>query len=315
MHTHIKKPTGLCIELLESQGGLISLEDFHELWSMLRKTHSLDHLYPLPTDTEEFHLLYIIISKDQEHGDLGIHANGYGIEDEGKYRLAGFACLVVPPNERREKSILSGNPNGIGDTADIRIALLPEVQKRGFGRFVVHELLGHAFDTLRIRRVTASVVSPVRPSHSAAQKKQLGFNTKQICRIFETFGFKFEGISRGAVMNTEAPEDDKPVWHDVHRMSMLVTDYFEGHIISSLSTIRSPCHKLPLKTVRLSPWDTMIQRQEEEKRDLKLWAEAPKDTLANDACDEDGENSDVETMLGDDDVDEQDWDMANDFDD
>ncbi|KAF8756198.1 hypothetical protein RHS01_04781 [Rhizoctonia solani] len=98
-------------------------------------------------------------------------------------------------------------------------------------------------------------------------------------------------------MNTEAPEDDKPVWHDLPLNYPL------------------PLSQTAFKNGPLSPWDTMIQRQEEEKRDLKLWAEAPKDTLANDACDEDGENSDVETILGDDDVDEHDWDMANDFDD
>ncbi|CAE6401784.1 unnamed protein product [Rhizoctonia solani] len=299
------KPIGLEIDLLETQGGKVPLEYFHKLISQLQKNHSLDHLSASPASAGEFDVVYIILSKGTLYEETETNAYECIIIDGWSCWPAGFAYLLVPPNRRREKANISGGDNGPSDTADIKIALLPIAQTRGFGRFVIRTLLSHAFDALGIRRVTASILCPIQPSHSVAQKKQVGFNTKQLCWIFEKFGFKFEGISRGALMSMSVVEGEEPVWHDVHRMSMLITDYFQEKRSLSLSAMRSFSREFPLKVVQQSPWEIMIQRQEKEKHDVESWSKRPNDASANDACGNDGEASDDETVLGGDEISEK----------
>ncbi|KAG8720028.1 hypothetical protein FRC11_003251, partial [Ceratobasidium sp. 423] len=203
------------------------------------------------------------------------------------------------------------------DTADISIALLPEAQKQGCGRLAVQRLIEDAFDALRIHRVTASVVCPIRPSHSTTIKKQVLYNTKQLCWIFEKFGFKFEGISRGAVMRTRVAKGEEPVWHDVHRLSMLHTDYFDELKGRSyfLSNTRPSREETPTWTVPQSPWESMMQRQEEERLDIESWDKKAQVEIesVNDACENDNGDSDEETILDGGSDSDQDWD--NDFDD
>ncbi|CEL53824.1 hypothetical protein RSOLAG1IB_06605 [Rhizoctonia solani AG-1 IB] len=313
MYSHMAKPIGLDIELLEAQGGQVSREGFSTLFSQLQKSHLLDHLTPLPTNAGEFDVLYIILSKGRVYEPFEGNSYGHIFKDGCTYWLAGFAYLLVPPNHSHEDAIPPRTDNSPGDTADITIALLPAAQNKGFGRFVVQRLLSYAFDTLHIHRVTASVVCPVQPSYSMRKKKQVAFNTKQLCWIFEKFGFNFEGISRGAITSNGVFEGNRLVWYDVHRMSILATDYFGGRSIV-LSNICSYGGALPLGVVQHSPWEKVIQRQEEEKHDVELWSKRPKDVSADDACDENGGTSDDETILDGDDSSEKDWDMANDFD-
>ncbi|KAH7334448.1 hypothetical protein B0J17DRAFT_631229 [Rhizoctonia solani] len=321
MSTSTEESDGFEIALLQPHGGEISQEDFYQLIDQLFKAGSLDHVSPLPASLGEFDVVYVILRKDYRF-DLDEEGNQLYTHTTGAYGshcwLAGFACLVFPTSSRRRDSATSGaSVDTPGDTVDISISLLPVAQKQGHGRFVVQRLIKHAFDTLRIPRVTASIICPVQPSHSAATKKQVLYNTKQLCWIFEKFGFKFEGVSRGAVLSTIFNDGAEPVWHDVHRMSMLQTDYFKEGRSYLLSHTR-PFHcETATQTAPESPWESMMQRQEEEKRDMESWDEKAQAASVNDACendDGDGDDSDG-TVLGDDAGSDEDWDMAGDYDD
>ncbi|KAG8701482.1 hypothetical protein FRC11_012137, partial [Ceratobasidium sp. 423] len=208
-----------------------------------------------------------------------------------------------------QRDISPESENNIpGDTTDIRIALEPTAQE-GYGRYVVQRLTEHAFNTLSIHRVTASVVFPTRPSYSATIKKQVLYNTKQLYWIFEKFGFKFEGINRGVVMSRVANEEH--VWHDIHQMSILHTDYFVGGRSYFLSNMHSFPEETPPHLALPSPWVIMTQRHEEKRQDVESWVVKTQAVSANDTCDEDGYSGD-ETIFGGDDSD-QDWDMVKDF--
>ncbi|CAE6484926.1 unnamed protein product [Rhizoctonia solani] len=311
------------IELLQTQGGKITYDLFYRLVALLEKTSSLDHISPLPLATlpsnlGEFDVIYVLLCRgfkdelDLDGNRLYPHTTS---SDGWNCWIAGFACLVFPAS--RNRWARGHNDGAPGDTADITIALLPDAQKQGYGRLVVQRLVKHAFNALGIPRVTASIICPVRPSHTAATRKQSIYNTKQLCWIFERLGFKFEGVSRGAVASTELTKGEKPVWHDVYRMSMLQTDYFEKGRTYLLSHTRPFHEEIHTRKVAQSPWESMIQRQEEEKRDMQSWGEKINAASVNDACEnEDGDrDSDDETVLGDGGGSDHDWDMANDFDD
>ncbi|KAL5639165.1 hypothetical protein ACGC1H_006621 [Rhizoctonia solani] len=312
-------------ELLQTQGGTITYDLFYRLVAQLEETRSLDHMSPLPLATlpsnlGELDVIYVLLCRDfdddfNEHGNR-LYPHTTSGDEWGRW-IVGFACLLFPAS--RHRWARGDNNSTPGDTADITIALLPEAQKQGYGRLVVQRLVKHAFNTLGIPRVTASVICPIRLSHSAATKKQLIYNTKQLCWIFERLGFKFEGVSQGAVASTGVTKGEKPVWHDVYRMSMLQTDYFEKGRTYLLSHTRSFHEETHTRKAAQSPWESMMQRQEEEKRDVQSWGEDLKtnSVSVNDACENEdgGSDSDDETVLGDDGGRDQDWDMANDFDD
>ncbi|CAE6536218.1 unnamed protein product [Rhizoctonia solani] len=233
--------------------------------------------------------------------------------------LTGFACLLFPASKQQSNGSITpeSEKDRQGDTADISIALLPAAQKQGCGRFVVESLIKHAFDTLRIPRVTASTICPVQPCHSATIKKQVLYNAEQLCWIFEKFGFKFEGISRGAAMGIGVTKGEEPVWHDVHRLSMLHTDYFgKGRSYFLSNTL--PFHEeTPTRKVPQSPWESMMQRQEEERLDVESWdkkAQVETESVY-DACENDDRDSDEEAVLDGGSGSDQDWDVPSDFDD
>ncbi|CAE6470499.1 unnamed protein product [Rhizoctonia solani] len=311
MNTCIPKPSGLEIQFLEAQGGRIKNELFHELTALLEESRALDYMSPLPAIPDclgKFDEMYIILREGFKRtvGDNGAILYSYLPFAGGHaHWLAGFACLLFPPRRQWGASAALGS-EVLGDTAEIRIALGSAAQKQGYGRYIIQQLVGHAFNTLGIRRVTASIVCPTRPSHSATVQKQVLYNTKQLCWIFEKFGFKFEGISRGAVMSRVSEEE--PVWHNVHRISMLHTDYLGAGRSYVLSNTYSFHEEIPPRLGLRSPWVTMIERHEEERQDVKSWDVEAQAASAGDACDEDGE-----TVLGSDS--DQDWDMASDFDD
>ncbi|CAE6529808.1 unnamed protein product [Rhizoctonia solani] len=307
MSAIISEPKGLVLELLSTQGGKASFAHFYELIAQLEKTHSLDYVHPLslttlPAKLGEFDMVYAILRLGF-NDDLDEDGNPPYTQitsSKGWHCwMVGFACLLFPASRHQWDS---GNAGNLGDAADISIALLPVAQKQGYGRFVVDKLVKHAFNILGIPRVTASVICPVRPSYSAVTKKQVVYNTKQLCWIFEKLGFKFEGISRGAVASTRAVKSGEHVWHDVYRMSMLQTDYFEKGQTYLLSHTLSFCQKAPTRKAAQGPWESMMQRQEEEKRDVKSWSEKPKVVSVNDACENEDadEDGDDETMSGDD---------------
>ncbi|KAJ1301550.1 hypothetical protein OPQ81_008798 [Rhizoctonia solani] len=304
---------GFEIGLLEAQGGKISYDDFYELITQLEKTHSLDYVNPLPLavlpdNLGEFDVIYVILLRGyksdlNKNGDQAyIHATG---ENGSSCWLAGFASLLFPASSHRQDGDIFPKLNvGPGNAAEISISLLPAAQRRGYGHCIVRRLVMHAFNILRMPRVTASVICPVRPSYSANTKKQILYNAKQLCWLFE-----------------RAAKDEGPVWHDVHRLSMLQTDYFDKGRSYFLSHTLSFNKGMPMQAPPESPWETLIQRQEEEKRDVESWQKKAQNVSVNDACDndardEDDEDSDEETVLG---VDsggsDQDWDMASDFDD
>ncbi|CAE6502810.1 unnamed protein product [Rhizoctonia solani] len=320
MSTRTQGPKELEIALLQSHGGIIPYEHFYELIDQLQKAGSLDHVSPIPSSLGEFDVLYLILRKgyrcnfDEAGNQIYVHITD---ADENSYWLAGFAYLGFPAYRHRWESATKSGNHTMGDTGDISISLLPAAQKQGYGRFVVQRLIKHAFDTLRIPRVTASVICPVQPSYSAATKKQVVYNTKRLCWVFEKFGFKFEGVSRGVVPSTRLTDNPEPIWHDVHRMSMLQTDYFEGGRSYLLSHTRPFHDEMTTQKVPESPWESMIHRQEEEKSDMKSWDKKTQTESVNDACeseDNDGNDSDG-TVLGDNTGSDEDWDMASDHDD
>ncbi|KAG8684173.1 hypothetical protein FRC11_012513 [Ceratobasidium sp. 423] len=318
------EPKGFKIGLLEGQGGKISYKHFYQLIGQLQKTRSLDHINPLPAPPatlSEFDLVYIILHRGYKSGldeDGNVLYTHFTDRSGWCYWLAGFACLRFPTSKQWSNGNITPEleKDKLGDTADISVALLPAAQKQGCGRFVVERLIIHAFDTLRISRVTASVVCSVRPSHSTTTKKQVLYNTKQLCWIFEKFGFKFEGISRGVVVGTGAVKGEEPVWHDVHRLSMLHTDYFDKGMSYFLSNTRPSHEETPMRKIPQSPWESMMRRQEEEKLDVESWDKKTQvETSVNDACENDDRDSDEETILGDGSGSDQDWDIPSDFDD
>ncbi|CAE6509663.1 unnamed protein product [Rhizoctonia solani] len=305
MKTSISKPDAFDIELLEAQGGNISPDHFDELLSQLEKNRSLDHANQgtLRATLGELDIVYVVLCKGylDEMDENDIPTYTCVMKGDVDYWLAGLGCLRV------------GNDEG---TAELVVSLLPRAQNMGHGRFLVEKLVQYAFDTLRLRRITASVVCPVQPNSTVAENKQVLFSTKQLCWMFGKFGFKFEGITRGAIKSHTTARDDESVWHDVHRMSMLDTDYVEevrSHTLSNTGDLREED-----LGPAASPWESMIQRQEEEKRDLESWFKTPSRTvIADDAYgyeeQDDEEQSDEETILGGDDDNE--WEMPEDFED
>ncbi|CAE6529798.1 unnamed protein product [Rhizoctonia solani] len=304
MNDKLALPEGFDLELLESQGGGISPDDFSKLVSQLEQCGSFNYAgrQALGATLDELDIVYVILRK----GFIYEPANSpiqytHVLKDYEDYWLAGFGCL-------RAGQAASGGEG----TAEILISLLPRAQRVGCGRFLVQKLVEYAFDTFHgsIHRITAPIICPVRPHYTAAQKKQVVSNTKQLCWMFEKFGFTFEGVTRGAV---ESFTDGKSVWHDAYRMSMLHTDYLEEGRSYFLSNTRA----FPNLAAKTSPWESMMQRQDEEKRDLESWAEKPvQPALADDACDEGAQNddeSDDDTVLGGDD--DGDWELPDDFED
>ncbi|KAJ1301551.1 hypothetical protein OPQ81_008799 [Rhizoctonia solani] len=303
MNISVAKPDDIELELLESQGGNISPDHFGELLARLKKSRSLDHAgQPILGNTlGELDIIYVVLHKGyvyelDENGDPKYTCVMKGVTD---YWLAGFGSLRISQARNSDKN-----------TADITISLLPQAQKMVYECFLVQRLVQHAFDALHIHRVTASIVCPIQPYYTAVKKKQVLFNTKQLCSAFEKFGFTFEGVTRGAIKSSTKAENEDHVWHDVHRMSMLNTDYFEGGRWHILSNTRAFQEKNPKS---MNSWERMVQRQEEEKRDLELWVVNPSSknmVMENDIYEEE-ERSDDETVLGDDDDNE--WQIPDDF--
>ncbi|CAE6484920.1 unnamed protein product [Rhizoctonia solani] len=308
MNSETKIPNDFDLELLEAQGGNISPDHFDELLSQLEKSGSLDYAnqQALGAPLGELDIVYIVLRKGYIFDlDKDYNPQYTGVlKNEADYWLAGIGCLRI-----------SQAASGSGNAAEILVSLLPRAQKSGCGRFLVQKLVQYAFETLRgsICRVAAPIICPVQPHYNAALKKRILFKTKELCWIFEKCGFMFEGITRGAVQSCTGGEGGEPVWYDIHRMSILDTDYFDGE--------RSYTHASQggaLKpTVKPSPWESMIQRQEEEKREMELRTDKPPNpVLADDACDAEGQGSDEsddETVLGGDD--DSDWEDPDDFDD
>ncbi|KAF8756201.1 hypothetical protein RHS01_04782 [Rhizoctonia solani] len=279
-------------ELLEEQGGNISSENFNQLLSQLKKRHSLDHIdqSTLGTALGELDIVYVVLRR------------GYltQVDDEGKplytlvmnnndvdYWLAGFGSLRFPNAARGDAS-----------AAEITVSLLSRAQRIGGGRLLVQKLLQHAFDTLRIRRVTASIVCPIQPHHSAEQKRRILFDTKELCWVFEKFGFKFEGVSRGAVESSVAAEDGKPVWHDEQHPSFQLVSHSKEDSEQTLTK---------------SPWETMIRRHEEEKSEMQSWTtESRLVVTVQEGCEEEEEDSDNETVQGA--SSDSEWELPDDFD-
>ncbi|KAF8711863.1 hypothetical protein RHS03_01465, partial [Rhizoctonia solani] len=294
-------------ELLEEQGGNISSENFNQLLSQLKKRHSLDHIdqSTLGTALGELDIVYVVLRR------------GYltQVDDEGKplytlvmnnndvdYWLAEFGSLRFPNAARGDVS-----------TAEITVSLLSRARRIGGGRLLVQKLLQHAFDTLRIRRVTASIVCPIQPHHSAEQKRRILFDTKELCWVFEKLGFKFEGVSRGAVESPVAAEDGKPVWHDVHRLSVLLIDNFEQGTAPSLSSSPAISKEGPEQMLTKSPWETMIRRHEEEKSEMQSWTtESRLVVTVQEGYEEEEEDSDNETVQGA--SSDSEWELPDDFD-
>ncbi|KAG8701921.1 hypothetical protein FRC11_011810 [Ceratobasidium sp. 423] len=251
----------------------------------------------------ELDIVYVVLRKGYIHeADVnGAPKYTYVMKNDTDHWLAGLGSLRFP-------RVGHGDEN----TADIVVSLLPRAQNLGCGRFLVQKLTQHAFDTLRIRRVIARIVCPVQPYYTATRKKQVALNTKQICWTFEKFGFMFEGVTRGAI-KSPAAKGGEPVWHDVHRMSMLVTDYFDGEMSYMLSNTCALQEKRPRSVTETSPWESMMKRQEEEKRDLESWTRKPDEAVLENDVFDDEEDSDDNTVLGDDD--DSDWEIPEDFED
>ncbi|CAE6401800.1 unnamed protein product [Rhizoctonia solani] len=307
MNTDVVGTDDFELELLEAQAGNISSDQFDQLLAQLKKSHSLDHIAQpaFGTALGELDVVYVVLRQGyltelDENGSFVYTGVMKGATD---YWLAGFGSLRFPNAWCGDES-----------TADITVSLLPRAQGMGGGRFVVEKLMQHAFGTLRVRRVTASVICPIQPHHSAERNKQILFNTKQLCWIFEKFGFGFEGVTRGAVESPIAAEGGAPVWHDVHRLSILLIDYLSkgtAPIFSSSPAIRQGESEPVSKT---SPWESMMQRQQEEKREMESWATEPQAVSGiEEGYDYDEEESDDETVQGDDS--DSDWEMPEDFDD
>ncbi|CAE6477486.1 unnamed protein product [Rhizoctonia solani] len=305
MNAGIATPNDFELELLEAQGGNISPDHFSQLLAQLTESCSLDHVSRslLETTLGELDMVYVVLRKGYiyEFDENYVRKYTSVSKNDTDYWLAGLGSLRFPQAGYSDKN-----------TADIVVSLLPRAQKLGCGRFLVQKLIQYAFDTLRIRRVTAQVVCPVQSYYTAARKKEVVLNTKQLCWMFEKFGFMFEGVTRGAIKSPTA-KGEEPVWYDVHRMSMLDADYFEEGISYMFSNTCAFPGRQPRSITKRSPWESMIQRHEEERRDLESWTREPGEAaLASDDFDDEGE-SDDNTVLGDDD--DSDWEVPEDFDD
>ncbi|CEL53825.1 hypothetical protein RSOLAG1IB_06606 [Rhizoctonia solani AG-1 IB] len=306
MNTNTFNTNDFDIELLEAQGGNISSERFDQFVAQLKKNHLLDHIgQPGPESAlGELDVVYILLQKgyitEIDMDGKFIYTNV--MKEETDYWLAGFGCLRFPSAYRGDKN-----------TADVTISLLPRAQKRGGGSLLLKKLLQHAFDTLRIHRVTASITCPIQPSHSAEEKKQILFNTKQLCWIFERFGFKFEGVTRGTVQSPAvAAEGGVPVWHDVHRLSMLLIDYLGEGATPILSNSPITIKGIRKPAIEKSPWESMLQRHEEENNEMKSWTAEPRVMLSAEDGYNDEDDSDDETVQGGDS--DSDWEIPEDFD-
>ncbi|KAB5595013.1 hypothetical protein CTheo_1474 [Ceratobasidium theobromae] len=270
-HTHI------VLELRDKEGGEVLDSELRLLGHQLNVTHSLDHTTLTPDNiTTQFELTYIMLhrgtrpSEDLDH--TGRHRYSSYFRSDFEYWIAGMCCLYFPTP--RDRSI-----------AEIVIALLPEARGKSVGRMVVQKLIEYAFDTLRVHRVIAPIVCPVRPDQSADEKKQAMFETKRLCHVFERFGFTFEGVSRGIVkrdrgvhMTRSRDGKSTSVWHDVHRMSMLDIDYFSNQLPRLLSSCTLSEAKRPDES---GPWESMERRHKEERGQLKEWCPTPASGDAN----------------------------------
>lgn len=143
-----------------------------------------------------------------------------------------------------------------------------------------------AFDILRVRRIVAPIMCPILPDYTPAEKKRVIFETKRLCWIFERYGFKFEGVSRGEVNDLR----ETSVWHDIHRMSMLVAEFLAGQMENLFSHL--PSTKAAESS---SPWESMTRRHDEEQKQMELWNENPTPTVKGDDCyDDDGGSDECE---------------------
>jgi RimJ/RimL family protein N-acetyltransferase len=254
----------ISLELRVPDGGNIEDMDLYRTARLLDRLYSLDHTSHTPdTLTAQHALTYVIL-----HRGIPLFANNPHdrpvrfYKDDEDYWIAGICALYFPNLD--DKS-----------TAEIVIALLPEARQKGCGRLAVQKVVEYAFDALRIRRLTAPIVCPVRPDHSAGEKKRAMFETKRLCWVFERYGFQFEGVSRGAVKDPRTPASALPVWYDVHRMSMLDTDYFSNQVSAQCTREPSLGALKQNQLIGSSPWESMARRHEEEKWRLAMWADTP----------------------------------------
>ncbi|KAG8712882.1 hypothetical protein FRC09_019364 [Ceratobasidium sp. 395] len=167
------------------------------------------------------------------------------------------------------------------NTAQIGVALLPECQNKGYGRAAVHKLLAYAFDALQVHRVFAQIVNVTAPSRPLKERKEALFETKRICRVFQKYGFHFEGVSRGAAM---MEIEGAKVWGDMHRLSILDTDWLSMKMGSLCVEGSSSTFMVPS-----TPWEEMDQRHEAERKEMSGWCEKPGSSNAVEEVDDDDE--------------------------
>ncbi|KAG8708815.1 hypothetical protein FRC12_015531 [Ceratobasidium sp. 428] len=247
----------ISFELDERYGGLIhQLALRYQLQDALLDAGSLEHLsIPLNAVLYSDHsYCYAILSalpvRNSKARGLDIWRGG-----SKKGTMIGFCFLHFEhPTDR--------------NTAQIGVALLPECQNKGYGRAAVHKLLAYAFDAHHVHRVFAEVVNVTAPTRPAKVRKEALFEAKRICHVFQKYGFHFEGVSRGAAM---MEVEGAKVWGDMHRLSILDTDWFSMKM-GSLSVEGSPSRFM----VPSTPWEEMDQRHGAERKELLGWCEKPR---------------------------------------
>lgn len=100
--------------------------------------------------------------------------------------MVGLCCLYFPDPLNKT-------------TTEIAVSLLPAARGKGIGKVAPRKLLEHVLDVLGVHRVLASIICPVRPDQSSAEKKRVVFEAKRLCCVFERCRLTFEGISRRAM--------------------------------------------------------------------------------------------------------------------
>ncbi|KAG9073733.1 hypothetical protein FS749_014731 [Ceratobasidium sp. UAMH 11750] len=266
MHHRIEA-LGISFGLSSNHGGWIFREKFKDkLQPVLRTTGSLKHL-SLGFDEilhEERSVCYAILSRDtSKYSELDLHIGSWG-SSASEYMI-GLCFLYFPHATDR-------------NTAQIGVALLPKARGKGYGRAAVHKLLTYAFEQLKMHRVFVHIVCPTTAAQSPKERKQTSFDTKKLCYIFRTYGFQFEGVTRGAVLHQVG---NTKTWQDIHRLSILDTDWISMQM-GTLSTIASSLWV----GAPPNPFDEMKQRHETEQREMAGWCENPSSSLAADDDDD-----------------------------
>jgi GNAT superfamily N-acetyltransferase len=245
------KELPISFALLMGHGGWINWSQLSDLQLALRDTGSFSHLSFNHNSilNQESTLCYIIL-KHNVPEDHTAHRR-LDVWDLGsRHRMVGLCFLFFPyPADK--------------STAQIGVALIPEARRNGYGRAAIHKLLAYAFDALKVHRVVAQILCPTSPDKPPSARKQIIFDTKKLRYVFERFGFQAEGVTRAAVLAGSS-------WQDVHRLSILDTDWMSMHMGSSFA------HDPSSGAQSVStPWEEMERRHEAERAELRGWREQP----------------------------------------